>query len=191
MYYGNALKIDTKVVFAIIRAISAGLANRTTFTELKLRWGGNAYRAATEGTDDIVDSDGSVKWHPQFGHNRFFGFYGVNFNFGTNYWGGSFGTDGTQIDNNSSVEISGEKLNWIMDASDASSTIWVKDPEMRPASLNRTNQTNYITTSVTYSEKTGRGCISFPQFRHNKDIYYRTYMIIGPIFYLALIEYQF
>lgn len=156
LYYGNQLKLDTKVVFAILRPIGAGLVNMSSFDVLRLRWGGDAYGAATTGTADTVDSRGSVYWHPQFGHNRFFAWYATKVNFGTNYWANS-GYDRVKIDNNSTVSISGEKIKYIIDASDANSQIWVKDPEVRPASLNRLDQTNYVTTNKEYDYPSSAG----------------------------------
>ena len=156
LYYGNKLKLDTKVVFAILRPIGAGLAGITSFNVMRLRWGGDAYKAAVTGMDDTVTSDGSVYWHPQFGHNRFFAWYATHFNFGTNYWGGA-GYGRVKIDNNSTVSIDGEKIKYIIDASDANSQIWVKDPESRPASLNRLDQTNYVTTDKEYDYPSSAG----------------------------------
>ncbi len=159
LYYGDKLKIDTNVVFAILRPIGAGLAGISSFNVFRLRWGGNAYRAATTGTQDTVDDDGSVYWHPQFGHNRFFAFYATHLNFGTNYWAKA-DAGRVKIDNNSTVFISGDKIKYIIDATDANSQIWVKDPEARPASLNRLNQTNYVTTSKEYDYPSSAGITS-------------------------------
>ena len=157
LYYGKDLKIDTKVVYTILRPIGGGVASVTSLTSMKLRWGANAYRTIESGTADTIDTQGSVLWHPQFGHNRFFAWYACGLNFGTTYYGGSTEWDRVLIDNNSTVSISGDKVKWIIDASDANTTVWVRDPEQRPASLNRLNQTNYVTTNKDYTYPSSAG----------------------------------
>ena len=150
LYYGNNLKYDTNVVYTVLCPINAGLANRTDFTELKLRWGANAYSAIAEGRDDTIDSAGSLLWHDQFGHNRFFAFYATYLNFGTTYLSKEHAED-CMIDNNTSVTVSGDQIKWIMDSSDTKSQVWVRDPVASPSSLNRLNQTNYKTTSKEFA----------------------------------------
>ena len=160
IYYGKNLKIDTEVVYTLFRPIGAGLANRTTFTSLKMRWGGNAYRAIAEGRSDTVDSQGSTKWHDQFGHNRFYAFYATYLNFGTTYLGSSGsggGSDDCMIDNNTSVKVSGEQIKWIIDASDIKSQVWARDPVASPSSLNRLDQPNYKTDSKEFNTPSAAG----------------------------------
>ncbi len=163
LYYGNKLRIDTKCVYTMLRPITAGLANRTTFTDFKLRWGGNAYEAADEGRADTIDSAGSTLWHDQFGHNRFYAFYATFLNFGTNFRGGASNWNDCMIDNNSSVTIDGDKIKWIFDASDVKSTVWARDPVASPSCLNRLVQPNYKTTNREYAYPSTAGITTTAQ----------------------------
>lgn len=150
-YWGDSLKINTKVNFALQKAVASATSyynDDSTIQNLKLRWGANAYSYARRGEDENRHDDeggsGSIRWSNYFGKNTFYSIYATGLNFGNLFW-----SAGSQIykSNISTVKVSNDKALWIIDDSDDTTQVWAKNPEQDPKVLTTLEATNYITTS--------------------------------------------
>lgn len=150
-YWGDSLKIDTKVNFALQKAVAAATSyynSDDTVQNLKLRWGANAYSYARRGEDENRHDDeggsGSIRWSNYFGKNTFYSIYATGLNFGNLFW-----SAGSQIykSNISTAKVSNDKTLWIIDDSDDATQVWAKNPEQDPKVLTTLEAKNYVTTS--------------------------------------------
>ena len=151
-YWGDGLKIDTKVNFALQKAITTGLSSYNTNEQIqnvKLRWGAHAYNYAPHGETETRDSVGSIRWSNYFGKDTFFAIYASGINWGNLFWGIDPSTNDVYRSNISTVEITNEKVLWIIDDSDVSTQVWVYDPEKDPKVLTVSDGVNYINTDRT------------------------------------------